>query len=448
MSPEAGALGVATAPRHQPSTRPAPRVSRRIEDFLDAHPDLPTPFLVVDLDVVAERYRSLRSALPQAEVYFAVKANPDPAIIELLTALGSSFDVASVGEIELCLRHGVTPQQLSFGNTIKKERDIAAAYQLGVRTFAADASSELEKIIRQVEDGTVLVRLASECGGADWPLSRKFGASAGEVEALLLRAADTGLDVGISFHVGSQQRDPRAWNAPLAATARLRSALERRGHSLRTVNLGGGLPSSHFAPTPPIADFGREIDIALDRHLGGVDGLHVMVEPGRFIVGDAGLIRAEVVLVTEKATDCGRRWVYLDIGMFNGLVETQQEAIRYRIRCPMANGPTAPAVLAGPTCDSVDILYEREGYPLPIDLAPGHMVDLLSTGAYTTTYSSVWFNGFEPLRSIYLPPTVDRDGALPDADSVVRRRRSNPASDRSAHRTMGHVGASVVSGAA
>jgi ornithine decarboxylase len=382
-------------------------VSPRIEQFLEAHGDLPTPYLIVDLDVVAERYHSLRTALPQADVHFAVKANPDPAVVDLLAALGSNFDVASVGEIELCLQRGIGSQRLSFGNTIKKERDIATAYALGVRTFAVDAPAELDKIIRQVGDGTVLVRLASDGGGADWPLSRKFGTTASEAEVLLLRAADAGLDVGVSFHVGSQQHDPRAWNAPLATVARLRSALDRRGNRLQTVNLGGGMPSTHFVATAPISDFGREIDIALDRHLGREHGLDVMLEPGRYLVGDAGLIRAEVVLVADKGSDSGRRWVYLDIGMFNGLVETQEEAIRYRIRCPMASGSTVPVVLAGPTCDSLDILYHREPYPLPDDLAPGHLVDLLSTGAYTSSYSSVWFNGFEPLRSIYLPPTIE-----------------------------------------
>jgi ornithine decarboxylase len=393
---------------HRDTSAAAPAtVSPRIEEFLDAHVDLPTPFLVVDLDVVAARYRSLRTSLPQGEVFFAVKANPDPAVIELLAALGSNFDVASMGEIELCLRHGVGPDRLSFGNTIKKEPDIAAAAALGVRAYAVDAPAELEKVVRHVRTGTVLVRLASDGGGADWPLSRKFGASASEVETLLLGAADAGLDVGVSFHVGSQQHDPLAWNAPLATVARLRAALGRRGHRLSAVDLGGGLPSTHFLPTPPIAVFGREIDIALDRHLGSDHGLDVMLEPGRFLVGDAGLIRAQVVLVADRASDAGRRWVYLDIGMFNGLVETQEEAIRYRIRCPMAGGPTVPVVLAGPTCDSLDILYERELYALPDDLAPGHVVDLLSTGAYTSSYSSVWFNGFDPLRCIYLPPTPE-----------------------------------------
>jgi ornithine decarboxylase len=128
-----------------------------------------------------------------------------------------------------------------------------------------------------------------------------------------------------------------------------------------------------------------------------------MVEPGRCLVSDAGVIRSEVLLVTQKPTDHGRRWVFLDVGRFNGLAETQDEAIRYRMRCLAASGDPVPSVVSGPTCDSMDVLYERELYPLPSDLAIGDYVDVLSTGAYTASYSSVWFSGLEPLRSYYLP---------------------------------------------
>jgi len=350
----------------------------RIEQFLREHPGLPTPFLVIDLDVVAERYRMLCEALPRAAVYYAVKANPDPAVVRLLVDLRCDFDVASPAEVELCLDHGARADQLSYGNTVKKEADILRAAGRGVTTFALDCAQELHKLIRSAPGSVAMVRLAVDGAGADWPLSRKFGCGPQDALTLLRSAAAARHPVGIGFQVGSQQHDPDAWDAPLAQVAVLAEALAADGVRLTAVNLGGGLPSLHADPTP------------------GLD---------RFLVGDAGLLRAEVVLTSRRDSDPGRRWVYLDVGMFSGLVETAEEAIRYRIRVPRRHGPTEPAVLAGPTCDSLDVLYERRPYPLPVDLRAGDRVDLLSTGAYTTSYSSVGFNGFEPLRAYHLPPS-------------------------------------------
>ncbi|MBI3224251.1 MAG: type III PLP-dependent enzyme [Mycolicibacterium cosmeticum] len=384
--------------------------SSRLQEFVDGHTHLPTPYLVMDLDIVAQRYDALRDALPQARIFYAVKANPAPEVLRVLAAAGSSFDVASIGEIDLCRALGIAPERLSFGNTVKKEAAIAAAYAAGVRTFAVDAPEELDKLTLLAPRSTLLIRLVSEGGGADWPLSRKFGTTEEAALTLMRRAVARGHRVGVSFHVGSQQREPQAWDAPLAATRRLRDALRRDGHDLVAVNLGGGLPSHHAQPTPPLAAYGEHIRDALRRH--GMTDLDVMTEPGRFLVGDAGVIRAEVVLATAKPSDGGRRWVYLDIGMFNGLVETQEEAIRYRITCPGAVGDETPAVLAGPTCDSLDILYERVPYPLPAGLRAGDPVEIHSTGAYTTSYSSVGFNGIEPLRTYHLSATHSSNGEL------------------------------------
>jgi ornithine decarboxylase len=377
-------------------------VSDRIEQFFAENQTLQTPYLVVDLNVVRDRYLRLRKALERPQIYYAVKANPEPLVLRTLADLGSRFDVASIGEIDRCLDLGIKASALSFGNTIKRERDIAIAVECGVTTFAVDSEEELAKVLRQTKSCTVLVRLATEPCDAEWPLARKFGCLALQAEQLLMVAADNGLDVGVSFHVGSQQRYPDAWDAPLATAAVLAESLARRGHRLNTVNLGGGLPGRHLRATAPVEDYGAAIARAIARHLGGLHA-HYMVEPGRYLVSDAGVIRSEVVLVTQKGSDQGRRWVFLDVGRLNGLAETQGEAIRYRMRCPGASGEPVPSVVAGPTCDSMDVLYEREPYPLPTDLAAGDYVDLLSTGAYTASYSSVWFSGVEPLRTYCLP---------------------------------------------
>jgi ornithine decarboxylase len=373
----------------------------RIEQFFAENPELRTPYLVVDLGVVRDCYLRVRQALARADIYYAVKANPDPAVLRTLSDLGSRFDVASIGEIDRCLGLGIGASALSFSNTIKAEQDIAAALDRGVTRFAVDCDEELAKILRQATSCTVLVRLAAEPCQAEWPLAKKFGCTQPQAERLLLRAADNGLDVGLSFHVGSQQRSLHAWDPPLATVAALAESVTKRGHRLSTVNIGGGLPGSHSRATAPIEDYGIAIEGAITRHLDGLD-VHYMVEPGRYLVSDAGVIRSKVLLVTQKPADNGRRWVFLDLGRFNGLAETQDEAIRYRMRCPGASGEPMPSVMAGPSCDSMDVMYEREPYPLPSDLAIGDYVDVLSTGAYTASYSSVWFCGLEPLSSYYL----------------------------------------------
>lgn len=372
-----------------------PKIARYL-----ATAEIPSPCLVVDVDIVAHNFEELARSLPDARIYYAVKANPADEIIERLAGLGSSFDTASMGEIDLCLAHGVSADRLSFGNTIKKERDIADAFAKGVRLYAFDSAAELEKIARSAPGSRVYCRVLMECEGAEWPLSRKFGCEPQMAVDLLAQAKELGLDAyGVSFHVGSQQTDLTQYDKALALSLSLFGALEARGVTLRMVNMGGGFPSRYRTDVPSIAAYGAAIREALARHFGE-NMPEVIVEPGRGVVGDAGVIQAEVVLVSDKGGDDARRWVYLDAGKFHGLAETMDEAIKYRLLTSKDGGDTSPVVLAGPTCDSADILYEKTDYRLPSDLQAGDKVWILATGAYTTTYSAVSFNGFPPLASI------------------------------------------------
>lgn len=379
-----------------PATRPA--ASPAIEAFL-ATTDAPTPFLVLDLNLVAERFAALRLAVPRAQVFYAVKANPARPILERLHRLGSSFDVASPAEIDDCLAVGVPPERISYGHTIKKRRDVAYAASVGVTRFAVDCPEELDKVADAAPGAAVSVRLFHECGGADWPLSRKFGCSTAEAEQLLVSCTEGGMACGVSFHVGSQQRDLATWHETLGVVADVFRRARDRGAHPTLLNLGGGFPGSYRDAAPAIADYGRAINDALAAWFPpGENGLdELLVEPGRYLVADAGVLRSEVVLVSHRSVDEMARWVYLDVGKFHGLAETMDEAIRYRLRTAHDGGPTGRAVVAGPTCDSVDVLYEKSGYELPLALCEGDMVDILSAGAYTTTYSSVGFNGFPPL---------------------------------------------------
>lgn len=373
-----------------------------LRGFLDNNPALPTPFLALDLDVVEHRYRQLEKVLPAARVLYAVKANPAREVLERLAESGSCFDVASPGEIDRCLKLGIEPSRLAYGNTIKKERDIAYASYRGIRTFTVDAEAELEKVVRQAPGSTVYVRIATDGKGADWPLSRKFGCDHAGAVRLARQADRAGMKVGLSFHVGSQQRDVNAWDDPLQAVSFVIAELSSEGVPVAGVNLGGGLPSRYREPVAGVDEYGSAIRSALSRHLGAGYGGEILIEPGRYLVGDAGLIETEVVLISRRAVEDELRWIYLDIGMFNGLTETLGEAIRYRLHAPGLAGPDGPVILAGPSCDSADVLYERSGYRLPLSLQVGDHVRFFSTGAYTSSYSSVWFNGFEPLRCFYV----------------------------------------------
>lgn len=361
-----------------------------------------TPCLVVDLDVVGDNFDRLHGALPDSRIFYAVKANPAPEILRLLVARGSCFDTASVREIQDVLDAGATADRISFGNTIKKASDIARAHSLGVQLFAFDSEAELEKIATHAPGSKVFCRILTSGEGADWPLSRKFGCEPEMARDLLLQAAGMGVEpYGVSFHVGSQQRDVAQWDHALATTAGIFRDLEEQGVVLRMVNLGGGFPTRYLKDVPTSEQYGFAIDSSLRRHFGNRLP-ETIVEPGRGMVGNAGIIQSEVVLISRKSKNDARRWVYLDIGKFGGLAETMDEAIQYPIVTPRDGGAAESVIIAGPTCDSADVLYERTEYKLPVDLTIGDRVSILATGAYTTTYSAVNFNGFAPLQAYYI----------------------------------------------
>jgi ornithine decarboxylase len=380
-------------------------MTERIHEFLRRRRDEGSddgPCLVVDLDVVRDNYRAFAKTLPDSRVFYAVKANPAPELLTLLVSLGSCFDTASVAEIEMVLAAGAAPDRISYGNTIKKERDIARAHSLGVRLFAVDCKAEVEKIARAAPGAKVFCRFLFGCAGAEWPLSRKFGCDPEMAVEVLDHAQRLGLGAhGVSFHVGSQQRRTAAWDEALKSAAAIFRACAERGINLSMVNLGGGFPTKYLRDVPAVEAYGRSIFRALRKHFGNRIP-ETIIEPGRGMVGNAGVIEAEVVLVSNKSEHDHVRWVYLDIGKFGGLAETMDESIRYPIRTSHDGEEVGPCVLAGPTCDSADVLYEKRPYDLPISLEIGDKVLIEGTGAYTATYASVAFNGFAPLRTYHI----------------------------------------------
>ena len=375
-------------------------MTHKIARFLADHQPA-TPCLVLDVDRVESNFRAIRDALPLAQIYYAVKANPAPQILDRLVTLGSRFDAAGIEEIDACIAAGARPQAISFGNTVKKVSAIQRAHKAGVGMFAFDSDEELEKIAEHAPGSQVYCRILVENAGADWPLSRKFGTTVEHARALMLRAGDLGLDAcGLSFHVGSQQTTTGSYEAAIAKVAMLFTDLKSAGVNLRMVNLGGGFPIRYRDEVPPIDAFANAIMGAMVEHFGNALP-DMLIEPGRAVVGDAGVVSAEVVLVSRKGDD-PTRWVYLDIGRFGGLAETEGESIKYRIATPHDGGEMGPVAIAGPTCDGADILYEKSNYRLPMALRSGDRVELLSTGAYVTTYASQRFNGFAPLAEHYI----------------------------------------------
>lgn len=345
------------------------------------------PYLELDLTVVRARYNELREALPRARVFYAVKANPEPAVLRTLAEAGSGFDVASPGEIALLDGLG---GERCYANPVRKPAEVSAAATAGVRLFVTDSAEDLRVLAANAPGASVLARIAVDEAGSATPFGGKFGCAEPEAARLLREAARHGLKpAGVSFHVGSQQTRPAAWADAIAAAARV---ARQAGSPIRLLDLGGGFPVRYREPVPGVAEYAAVIRDAVRRHFPG-QAPELAVEPGRLLVAEAGTLHTEVVRVSERHD--GRRWVYLDVGRYGGLAETEGEAIGYRLATPHDGGPVGPAVLAGPTCDGDDVLYRE--VTLPLALRAGDPVRLLAAGAYTASYASVGFNGLPPL---------------------------------------------------
>lgn len=376
------------------AAREAVTLSRAEAFILSREFDRPT--LVIDTEAVARQYAALAQGLGRARIHYAVKANPAPEILRTLAGLGSRFDAASRAEIEMCLAAGARPEGVSFGNTIKKPADIAWAHARGIKIFAADCEEELEKLAQHAPGTSVYIRLIVENCEADWPLTRKFGCASSKALDLLTLATRLGLKpVGFSFHVGSQTRRAEMWAPVLDQVAAVWNAALTQGHKLSLINIGGGFPAFYGTEIDAPQDYAAAVMRQVTERFGSK--VAVMAEPGRGLVAEAGAIAAEVVMVSRKSDNDLHRWVYMDIGRFSGLAETEGEAIRYQFLTARDHEPTGPCILAGPSCDSADVLYEKRPVELPMGLRAGDKIVIRNCGAYTSTYASVGFNGFPPL---------------------------------------------------
>jgi ornithine decarboxylase len=362
-----------------------------------------TPFVVIDTATIDRHYDTLIDHFPYAKVYYAVKANPAVQVLTLLRDKGANFDIASIYELEKVLSLGISPERCSYGNTIKKSRDIRTFYEKGVRMFATDSEADLRNIAKAAPGSKIYVRILTEgTDTADWPLSRKFGCQNDMAIDLLILARDLKLDpYGVSFHVGSQQRDIGAWDAAIGKVKNIFERLQDEdGIELKMINLGGGFPANYITKTNDLADYAEEITRFIREDFGD-EFPEIILEPGRSLISNAGILVSEIVLISRKSHKSLHRWIYTDVGKFSGLIETLDESIKYPIYTDK-QGELEEVVIAGPTCDSADIMYENYMYGLPLNLAIGDRLYWLSTGAYTTTYSAIEFNGFPPLKDYYV----------------------------------------------
>lgn len=372
--------------------------------FLDFSKDLPTPNIVVNLNTIKRNFLTLKDSFPYAKIFYAIKANPGEPVLQMLAEMGSNFDIASRYELDMISKFVNDPSRFSYGNTIKKSSDIKYFYEKGVRIFATDSKDDLKNIAKNAPGSKVYVRILVENSDtADWPLSRKFGCHPDMAYNLLVQAKEQGLiPYGVSFHVGSQQRDIGAWNDAIAKVKYLFNSLEEEENiTLQMIDMGGGFPATYVDPTNELSVYASEITRFLTEDFGD-DLPEIILEPGRSLVGDSGILTSEVILASRKNNTALTRWVYIDAGKFNGLIETIDECIKYPIITTKDGDKEGEVIIAGPTCDSMDVMYETTKYKLPVTLKQGDRMYWLSTGAYTTTYASVAFNGFPPIQTYYI----------------------------------------------
>jgi ornithine decarboxylase len=375
------------------------------QKMLEFTEPLSTPFIVINLERVKKQYEELVSYFPDSFIHYPVKANPAAEVIALLHQLGSNFDIASIYEMDKILSLGVPPEKILYGNTIKKASDIEYAYGKGIRLYTTDCISDIEKISTYAPGSGVFIRILVQGGEtADWPLTRKFGCHPMGAVSLLEKALKLGLKpYGISFHVGSQQRAVWQWNEALTSVANIFALAAKQGINLDMIDMGGGFPANYINKTHSIKDYATEINRYLREHFGSHIP-RIILEPGRSLVGNAGILVTEIITISKKSRSDSHRWVFLDAGKFNGLIETMDEGTKYPVVMAEENEKkrVGEVILAGPTCDSVDIMYEKARYKLPLSARSGQRLYWLSTGAYTSSYASVEFNGFPSIKTYFM----------------------------------------------
>jgi ornithine decarboxylase len=365
-------------PRFIDPFRPA-EIRRLVSEF-------GSPLLILDCERVRLQFRKLSRALPHVQLHYALKPLPHPAVVETVLAEGGFLDLATTGEVQLAQRLGITPERCIHTHPIKRPQDIANALAYGVRTFVADNPDEVRKFARLSGVAQLLLRVSFRSPGAVCDLSRKFGCDPEHLLELARLAADLGISVrGLSFHVGSQTPDATKHVEAVNACAQLmRAARREKLGPFDTLDIGGGFPIDYAQPVQDIGRFCAPLRAALGQLARRV---RVIAEPGRYIVGPAAI---GVASVMGRAQREGHWWYYLDDGLYGSYSGQLFDHARYPVEPLRANAEQLPAVLAGPTCDSIDVIAENLMLP---KLKVGDLLVGRAMGAYTWA-SATEFNFF------------------------------------------------------
>ncbi|MDP8985261.1 MAG: type III PLP-dependent enzyme [Pseudomonadota bacterium] len=344
-----------------------------------------SPLFIIDAARIRAQYRRLAGALPNVDLHYALKPLPHASVIRTLREEGAYFDLATNGEVDLVRRCAVSPDRCIHTHPIKRDSDIRTALDYGVSLFVVDNPDELRKFAAYRNRARLLIRVGFRSPDAVCDLSKKFGCAPDAVARLLALAAELHIRIeGLSFHVGSQAVDPGMHVEAIRVCGELIRCAANSGHDLRILDIGGGFPVDYSRHSPPIEEYAAPIRAGLE---GLEPGVRVIAEPGRYICAPAAIAVSSVM---GRAQRDGRWWYYLDDGVYGSYSGQMYDHARYPIEALAAAGKSYPSVLAGPTCDSIDVIGEDLELPL-LDI--GDLIVGRAMGAYTWASASE-FNFF------------------------------------------------------
>lgn len=361
----------------------------KVYEYIHTQEVVETPVLAVVEEDLIEKYELLKSYLDFVDVFYAIKANSDREILKVFKELGSGFEVTSKKEVLELLDLGVSPDRIITSNPIKSREFIELCRDVGIKYLAVDSFYEIEKIKEYFPEALVYVRLDVSNEGSSWPLSKKFGATPHQALEIIKLAKLYNIEiVGFTFHVGSQNTSLSSWEKALTKALDFKKEVkEKLGIDISILNIGGGLPVNYLESEVDHRSFLAGLRKVIENIIGDVklSGIRIQMEPGRYMVAEAGILVSRVI---GKAERYGENWLYLDVGVFNGLMESVG-GIKY-IFVAEREGAYKEWVVAGPSCDGFDVIQKNVSLP---DLKEGDIVYILSAGAYTSVYASN-FNGF------------------------------------------------------